>query len=96
MVLHTLNALPASTAFRDCIAMAGPSDCILLLGQGAYAAKADSTGLSELASCGARICLLRDDMRAAGIESGLAATALLDMAQLVALTEEFPRQLAWY
>ncbi len=96
MILHTLNASPGSTAFRDCLATAGAADTILLLGDGVYAALPGSEAEQALLACPARLRVLEIDARAAGLLQRLADSILIDMDGFVALSETHPRQLAWY
>lgn len=95
MVLHTLSASPRSRAFDDCLALAGPDDTIVLLGDGVYAAL-PGDALARLRLHPARICLLADDAAALGVTGADADMAAIDMAGFVALTETCPRQLAWF
>jgi tRNA 2-thiouridine synthesizing protein B len=95
MILHTLNATPASAAFRDCIRMLQPECALVLMGSGVYAAIEGTEALASLLATGAKIYLLRADANAAGV---VAASSIeeMDMDGLVTLTEQYPRQLAWY
>jgi tRNA 2-thiouridine synthesizing protein B len=95
MILHTLNAIPSSAAFQECVKLLRPEDALVLLGDGVYAAVELTEALSLLRATGAKIHLLRSDATAAGIAVA-ASIEDIDMDGLVALTERFPRQLAWY
>ena len=96
MTLHTLNASPGSAAFTDCLRMIAAGDALLLLGDGVYAALAGTGARAQLDACGARLCVLREDATAAGVLERVAGTELIDIEGFVALSEQFPRQLAWY
>ena len=96
MILHTLAASPSCAAFDNCLRLAAPGDAILLLGDGVYAALADTGPLAQLASCGAEVFMLRADAAAAGVPAQAASVTTVDMDGFVALSERFPRQLAWY
>ncbi|MFV8817323.1 sulfurtransferase complex subunit TusB [Haliea sp. E17] len=96
MILHTLNATPSSAPFAQCLALATAQDCILLMGSGVYGALDASEGWRQLSASPAKICALRPDVQAAGVEARLAAVELVDYDGFVALSERFPRQLAWY
>jgi len=96
MTLHTLNASPSSAAFTDCLRMIAAGDALLLLGDGVYAALAGTGARAQLDACGARLCVLREDATAAGVLELMAGTELIDIDGFVALSEQFPRQLAWY
>ncbi len=94
MILHTLAALPDSSACSDCLSLLGPGDALLLLGDGVYAALQGSDVLADLE---VPLHVLREDAAARGIETTLRDGAtLVDMAGFVALTERYPRQQAWY
>ncbi len=71
-------------------------DAILLLGDGVYAALPGSAYLAQLADSGAFIHALRPDALAAGLSDPGAGVELIDMAGFVALTERYPRQVAWF
>ena len=95
MILHSLAASPASAAFTDCLRVLRPGDALLLLGNGVYAA-CDHGALQRLAQSGAQLYLLDDDARAAGVTAETEELTRVDMDAFVALTERFPKQLAWY
>jgi tRNA 2-thiouridine synthesizing protein B len=96
VILHTLNASPASASFADCLSLLAPGDALLLHGDGVYAALAGtSAAKSLLASCAA-LYILVDDARAAGVLDRAIPLTAVDINDFVALTERFPRQLAWY
>lgn len=96
MVLHTLNVSPASRSFAECLRLVAPGDSILLLGDGVYAALADTAARTQLEATGAHLHVLRRDAAAAGILDQLDAADTLDMAGFVALSERCARQLAWF
>lgn len=88
--LHTLSALPGSEAYKDCLRFLVAGDALLLLGDGVHA-------IGAAASLGAIECyLLTQDAAARGVNESPDGIAQLDMAGFVALTERFPRQVAWY
>lgn len=96
MVLHTLNANPASETFSDCLRIARTGDTILLIGAGVYAARPESPALSALIASGARIYILECDARLAGIRTPAEGITVIDMNHWVLLSEHIPRQQAWY
>lgn len=96
MILHTLNASPTSAAFEQCLGAVAPGDAVLLLGNGVYAALDASDSLARLQATGAALYVLRDDAAAAGVGERLGAIGTVDVDGFVALSEQFPRQLAWY
>ncbi len=96
MILHTLNASPASAAYRDCVRILGEGDALVLLGDGVYAAIAGSEALRELEDAPAELYVLEADARLAGVTIADANVPTVDMDGLVTLTERFPRQQAWY
>ncbi len=96
MLLHTLNAAPDTDSFRDCLRSAQNGDAILLMGKGVYCALANSAARQALENCPARLLALDSDIRAAGIANKVGDLALIDIDAFVALSEFYPRQLAWY
>ena len=96
MILHTLNASPASRAFSDCLRVLADDDALLLIGDGVYAAIAGTAAWSTLQDTGAAVYVLDPDACARGISEADETVNRIDMAGFVALTERFPRQQAWY
>lgn len=97
MILHTLNAGPDSTAFNECIRLLQATDALLMMGDGVYAALANTPASKALNDTGATLFVLQSHAAAAGISqrlSGNVATA--DFDQFVSLTEQFTKQQAWY
>lgn len=94
MILHTLNGSPDTRPFLDCLAAAASGDTILLLGDGVYAALPGSAACALLRASDADVVLLHADASAAGVNS--TEFRHIDMGEFVALTERYPRQLAWY
>ena len=96
MILHTLNCSSNSESFRDCLRTAQFGDAILLLGDGVYSALANSESAQALHDSAAKVMALDTDVLAAGLETRLGSTPVVDMDGFVALSEYYPRQLAWY
>ncbi|MEQ8803173.1 sulfurtransferase complex subunit TusB [Haliea sp.] len=97
MLLHTVSRSPAHTALRDCVALLGPDDALLLLGDGVYAALAGSEAAALLDASGVTVFILEADAALAGIQGRLLPGAtVVDDDGFVALTERYSRQLAWY
>lgn len=96
MLLHTLNAGSSTDSFRDCLRSSQSGDAIVLLGDGVYCALANSAARQALDDCPARLLALASDVFAAGIADSVGDLALIDMDAFVALSEFYPRQLAWY
>ena len=48
MILHTLNASPSSIAFMDCVNIIAKDDALVLMGDGVYAALADTDASKAL------------------------------------------------
>ena len=97
MPLHTLNKAPGHNAYSDCLGLLAASDALLLLGDGVYAALATTPAAARLAATGAAIYVLRADALAAGVVKRLMPEAtVIDDAGFVALTEQWPQQLAWH
>ena len=96
MILHTLNAAPSSSAFADCLKTIAEGDAVLLMGDGVYAAIAQTEASRVLEATEATLYVLADDAMTAGVLNVSAAVSSIDIAGFVALTETFPRQQAWY
>lgn len=96
MILHTLNASPASPAFRDCLRVATGDDAVLLIGDGVYAALPETAAWTALQATGADVYVLDRDARTAGVILLPNIVSRVDMEGFVALTERFVRQQAWY
>lgn len=96
MILHTLNASPASDAFAECLRLLAPGDAVLLLGDGVYCSLVGTSARAQLDAAGAELHALHDDVAAAGILGQVAGASTVDIDGFVALTERFSRQLAWY
>ena len=96
MILHSLNASPASAAYRDCLAYLQPGDALVLMGDGVYAAMAGTGAADELAGRNVELYALDTDARLAGITELALGVHMIDMRELVRLSERYPRQQAWY
>ncbi|MEH6568797.1 MAG: sulfurtransferase complex subunit TusB [Halioglobus sp.] len=97
MVLHTLSAGPDSSAFSDCLRVASADDAILLMGNGVYIAVEGTQPCSDLVAAKVKTFVLEADARAAGITDRISSlVSVVDFDRFVELSEQFPRQLAWY
>lgn len=97
MILHTLHSLPTGERFDGCLKTLAAEDALLLLGDGVYAALADTAACQTLEQSNSELYALSEHVLAAGISGRLSpGVTLIGYAQFVALTERFPRQLAWY
>ena len=96
MILHTLNAAPTSAAYRDCLGLLGEEDALVLMGDGVYAALENTASLQALLDAPAQLYILAADAHLAGVPLPGQGVRSIDMDGLVALTEQFPRQQAWY
>ncbi len=94
MILHTIDAVPGSPAFSDCLRLVAEEDAILLLGSAVYAVRNENL-FRDLIGSGAAIYLLADHAQAAGVQAR-DGVAPVDMDGFVALSENYPRQQAWY
>jgi sulfur relay protein TusB/DsrH len=66
------------------------------MGDGVYAAVADTDPSAILQASGAEIYVLGRDATAAGVNNLIEGATRVDMDGFVALTERFTRQQAWY
>lgn len=79
----------------DCLRVVAAGDTIVLLGDGVYASIGGSAACDALLACGAKLCVLQPDAHAAGVTAH-ASFKDVDMDAFVALSEQYPRQQAWY
>jgi tRNA 2-thiouridine synthesizing protein B len=97
VILHTINATPASPAFRDCIRLLRKGDALLLLGDGVYAALTATKACAEIKNTGAELYLLEPDADAAGLLKRIDdIVCMVDYQGFVTLTERFTKHQAWY
>ena len=96
MILHTLNASPSSAAFHDCLKVIHTGDAVVLMGDGVYAALKETDACMELQAKDVELYILDADALLAGVTEPASGMHSIDMDGLVALTERFPRQQAWY
>lgn len=97
MTLHTLNCLPGHSNSETCLSRLLAQDRLLLLGDGVYHALLGSPAADRLSGLPCPVFVLRADAQAAGILPRLATgVTVIDEDGFVTLTEEHPRQLAWY
>lgn len=95
MILHTLCALPDTAAFAGCLRIARPGDTVLLMGDAVYAAQAGAEALQTLRAQNIVVRALASDCEARAVALAPDIPAV-QMPDFVALTEHYPRQLAWY
>jgi len=97
MILHSVCAAPDSSAFEDCCRLLRKGDAILLMGDGVYSALGGTVACDRLLRSGASLYLLESDGAAAGIlERTHREITVVNFDEFAALTEQFPKYLAWY
>ena len=96
MILHTLNASPSSAAFHDCLKVAHTGDAVVLMGDGVYAALEGTLACIDMQTKNVELFILGADALLAGVTEPAPGIQTIDMDGLVALTERYPRQQAWY
>lgn len=96
MILHTISAPPSSSAFSEALSIATADDAILLVGDSVYAALPESAHPRQLRGTQAALFILASDALAAGIKEPAADIQTVTMDGFVALSEQFPRQMAWF
>ncbi len=96
VVLHTLSAAPSSAAFRDCLKVLQQGDALVLMGDGVYVSLPGTRPCQAVQATGAELYVLGADARLAGVTKPADSIRSIDMDDLVALTERYCRQLAWY
>lgn len=93
-VLHTLAASPSSAAFAECLRMIQPGDALVLLADAVYAHQNEAALPGASLPQDIPVYTLRRDCEARGVSPQ--GDNIINMADLVTLTENYPRQLAWY
>jgi tRNA 2-thiouridine synthesizing protein B len=96
MILHTLNASPSSAAFHNCLKVLHSGDAVVLMGDGVYAALRETVACIALQEKKVELFILSADAALAGVTEPAPGIHTIDMDGLVGLTEQFPRQQAWY
>ena len=76
--------------------MVSGDDAVLLLGDAVYAALPGSPPLAALLARGTAVHVLAEDALAVGVTDPHPGVTKSDMEDFVALTERYPRQMAWY
>lgn len=96
-MLYTLSSSPfASQALTDILRLATAQDALLLWSDGVLAALADSEFAEPLAASPVKVYVLQADAQARGIaERLLSQIQVIDYSGWVALTEQYPQQLAY-
>jgi len=97
MTLHTVNLLPDHADCQRCIEQLEHGDVVVFLGRSAWIANADARWHKDWVREGVDLCVLADDLAAAGLaDKRAAAITPVDYAAFVALSEAHPRQRAWF
>jgi tRNA 2-thiouridine synthesizing protein B len=96
MRLHTVNQSPGTgSALSSCLRVINRDDCLLLLEDGVYAARAGQ--VAEILQAGCKLCVLEADVAARGLlgllEPGI---ELVDYERFVALAAECDSVQCWY
>jgi tRNA 2-thiouridine synthesizing protein B len=96
MRLHTVNQSPGTgSALASCLRIIDGKDCLLLLEDGVYAARAGQA--DTLLEAGCKICVLEADAAARGLLQLLEpGVELVDYADFVALAAECDSVQSWY
>ena len=97
MALHILNAAPGSQAVNNCLHQLSEGEPVVLIGDATYAAIAECETQQTLHAAGAQLYVLRDDAQLRGVLDNLQPNiVIIELAQLVTLTEESPTQFSWF
>lgn len=96
-MLYTLSRSPfASPALTDILRLATAQDALLLWSDGVIAALANSEFAEPLATSSVKVYVLQEDVLARGLSAHLhPQTQVIDYQGWVALTEQYPQQLAY-
>ncbi len=96
MTLHTYSLPPDSKLLEDCARLINDDDCLLLLGDGIYAAVIGCKSLPILKTIDCRIYVLKEDCDLAGIRNRIIPEVIVaDYRQFVSLSEEHEKHLPW-
>ncbi|MBB3046555.1 sulfur relay protein TusB/DsrH [Litorivivens lipolytica] len=89
-ILHLVQQSPtASSALRDCLAVAGPADSIVLMHDGVYAAMEKPSAHTCYA--------LQSDLEERGLQGRTdPAVTLIDYSGLVELCDQHRHNLSWF
>lgn len=98
-VLHTVNQSPhAGNALRDCLRLALPGSCVLLIEDGVYAAVqgGELAPMLDALPEGLELCALESDLQARGLRQLHPRVRPVDDASFVALAVQHHSSMAWY
>lgn len=97
MTLHTVNLLPDHADCQRCISQLASGDTVVFLGHGAWIASAPGGWHETWEQAGVALYVLDDDLAARGLSEHCARSiTAIDIAGLVALTEQQSRHRAWF
>ena len=96
MALHTFSLPPDSRSLEDCARLISDDDCLILVGDGVYAAVIGSKSLNILNTISCKIYALKEDCDLAGIVDKLTRqVAIADYNRFVSLSEEHEKHIPW-
>ena len=100
MLLHIMSSgLNQQQVLQRCLALTAAGDAVLFIEDGVYwATKAvQATTTLETASKGTQFYVLKEDLKARGIEEHIGPEAVqIDYLGFVKLTEKYERSVSWY
>ena len=99
MTLHILSISPANTdVFDSCCAALRPTDALLLLGDGVYAALPESRAAGRLAALPDSITIyaIAEDCAIRAVHERAPRTHALDYPGFVSLACEHARSISWF
>ena len=96
MALHTLSLPPNSELLETCARIINADDCLLLLGDGVYAAVIGSKHLGLVDAITCNIYALKEDCELAGLEHNISKrVAIIDYNDFVALSVQHEKHIPW-
>lgn len=97
MTLHTVNLLPDHADCERCISQLASADAVVFLGNGAWITAVAGGWHEKWDHAGVALYVLDDDLVARGLSEHCARSiTIIDVAELVALTEQHSRLRAWF
>ena len=96
MTLHTMSLTPNSELLESCARLISDDDCLLLLGDGLYAAVIGSKCANIMDTINCKIYALKEDCDLAGLGNKISkGVAIIDYGGFVSLSAEHEKHIPW-
>jgi len=97
MTLHTVNLLPDHADCQRCVSQLTAGDAVVFVGHGAWIASVAGGWHEKWEQAGVALHVLDDDLAGRGLSEQCARSITpIDIAGLIALTEQHSRHRAWF